>query len=100
MTEFHIFFPAYYGIAFPGREEASYANFRLWESVGFIIAYLLFPHMTTTEKTYMLLAIMFVGVILYFIVEYRYREKKKPEEINKKELYISGLDNVAFQSAE
>ncbi|XP_072948781.1 uncharacterized protein [Epargyreus clarus] len=91
---------AYYGIAFPGREEAAYANFRLWESVGFIVAYLLFPYMTTTEKTYLLLAVMFIGVLFYFIVEYRDRESTKPVENNKKDLYISGLDNVAFQPAD
>nr|XP_026499824.1 UNC93-like protein [Vanessa tameamea]XP_026499825.1 UNC93-like protein [Vanessa tameamea]XP_026499827.1 UNC93-like protein [Vanessa tameamea] len=96
---------AYYGILFPGREEAAFSNFRLWESVGYIIAYVISPYMRTSAKTYVLLASMIVGVTFYFIVEYRDRKAKslsKKLEIEKisPSKYIGGLDNTAYQKAE
>ena len=30
---------AFYGVLFPESEEAAFSNYRLWESVGFIIAF-------------------------------------------------------------
>ena len=30
---------AFYGVLFPNNEEAAFSNYRLWESVGFIIAF-------------------------------------------------------------
>ncbi|KAJ0176489.1 hypothetical protein K1T71_007668 [Dendrolimus kikuchii] len=52
---------AYYGILFPGREEAAFSNFRLWESVGFIVAYVVSPYLRTSAKTYFMIALMVVG---------------------------------------
>ncbi|CAH2096007.1 unnamed protein product [Euphydryas editha] len=92
---------AYYGILFPGREEAAFSNFRLWESVGYIIAYIISPYFRTSTKTYVLFVSMIVGVLFYFVVEYRDRKSKKIEE---KPLtppkYVSGLDNTAYQKGE
>ena len=31
---------ALYGILFPSKEEAAFSNYRLWESIGFIIAFI------------------------------------------------------------
>ena len=33
------FFVAFYGVIFAKKEEAAFSNHRLWESIGFIIAY-------------------------------------------------------------
>ncbi|CAB3227160.1 unnamed protein product [Arctia plantaginis] len=89
---------AYYGILFPGREEAAFANFRLWESVGYIIAYILSPYLRTTHKAYLLLATMAVGVSCYFFVEYQQRRLKKDDEKNKEMCYVKGCDNIAFDN--
>lgn len=32
---------ALYGVIFKSNEEAAFSNYRLWESMGFLIAYLL-----------------------------------------------------------
>lgn len=86
---------------FPGREEAAFSNFRLWESVGYIIAYVISPYMRLSEKTYLMLFMMIVGVILYFTVEYREYKSKKRLEIKKKELNCEkGCDNIGFQYVE
>ncbi|KAJ8722223.1 hypothetical protein PYW08_004625 [Mythimna loreyi] len=96
---------AYYGILFPGREEAAFSNFRLWESVGYIIAYVLSPYLRTSAKTYLIFGMMIIGVICYFIVEYQqYKIKRKLQNKKKDLCYISdnskGCDNIAFQTVE
>ncbi|XP_028156751.1 UNC93-like protein [Ostrinia furnacalis] len=88
---------AYYGILFPGREEASFASFRLWESVGHIIGYIISPYMRTSQKTYLLLAMMLVGATMYFSVEYKERRRKKLEVHSKED---KGVDNAVFKIAE
>ncbi|CAH4028344.1 UNC93-like protein [Pieris brassicae] len=93
---------AFFGILFPGREEAAFSNFRLWESVGYIIAYVISPHLRTSSKAYLLGTAMLVGVFLYFIVEFQLkkeRDEKKREEKKTKEPE-NGLDNKAFTIAE
>nr|BAM20565.1 similar to CG4928 [Papilio polytes] len=91
---------AYYGILFPGREEAAFSNFRLWESVGYIIAYVISPYLRTRAKTYLLIVMMIIGIALYFVVEYRDRRAKKKLEEKKKDLYTIGCENFAFQNVE
>ncbi|KAL0882970.1 hypothetical protein ABMA27_016462 [Loxostege sticticalis] len=91
---------SYYGILFPGREEAAFANFRLWESVGYIIAYVISPYARTSQKTYLMFAMMLVGVAMYFTVEYRERRGKEVEITSKEVHRDKGFDNAAFKSVE
>ncbi|XP_038220754.1 UNC93-like protein [Zerene cesonia] len=91
---------AYYGILFPGREEAAFSNFRLWESVGYIIAYVISPHLRTSSKTYVLAVSMAVGVFLYFVVEYRDRREKRKNNAKLNVISNIGLDNKAFAISE
>jgi len=62
---------ALYGILFPSKEEAAFSNYRLWESMGFIIAFItqasglcIFPKIIIT------LVVLFFGMAGYFVVEY------------------------------
>lgn len=51
---------------FPGREEAAYSNFMVWNSAGFIIGYAYSAHIVTWAKIaalYVALAIGFSGYI-------------------------------------
>ncbi|KAI8436993.1 hypothetical protein MSG28_010395 [Choristoneura fumiferana] len=92
---------AYYGILFPGREEAAFSNFRLWESVGYIIAYVISPYLRTSAKTYTLLIMMLLGVAGYFTVEFKEHKVKKKLEAKNKELNPEkGCDNGAFECIE
>ena len=36
-----LLFPAFYGVLFADHEEAAFSNYRLWESLGFILAYVM-----------------------------------------------------------
>ncbi|CAH1156083.1 unnamed protein product [Phaedon cochleariae] len=58
------------GILFPGKEEAAYSNFRLWESTGSVITYACSPYLCTYLKLYLLMGLLVVGVIGYTAVEY------------------------------
>ncbi|XP_015512738.2 UNC93-like protein isoform X1 [Neodiprion lecontei] len=56
------------GILFPGKEEAAYSNFRLWEATGSVLAYAYSPYLCTNIKLYILLAILCIGVTGYVII--------------------------------
>lgn len=58
------------GMLFPGNEEAAYGNYRIWRSVGFILAYAYSPYLCTSTKIYILLALLIVGMFGYIIIEW------------------------------
>ncbi|EFN78270.1 UNC93-like protein [Harpegnathos saltator] len=58
------------GILFPGREEAAFSNFRLWESTGSVITYIYIPYLCTYTKLYLLFGILCVGMVGYSIIEW------------------------------
>ncbi|KAK9887329.1 hypothetical protein WA026_021998 [Henosepilachna vigintioctopunctata] len=65
------------GMLFPGKEEAAYSNFRLWESLGSVITYAYGPFLCTRLKLYWLLMLLFAGNICYCIIEYKHSRIKK-----------------------
>lgn len=71
---------AYCGILFPSREEAAYSNFRLWESLGYIIAYAYSSFICATVKIYILLGILVVGMSGYLLVEWKENKKLKQKQ--------------------
>ncbi|XP_041979541.1 UNC93-like protein [Aricia agestis] len=87
---------------FPGREEAAYCNFSLWESMGFIIAYITSPYLRISTKIYIQIVLMVVGVAFYFVVEYRQKQKQKREaEKSQKEVEkYTAYTNTAFSVSE
>lgn len=70
------------GILFPGKEEASYSNFRLWEATGSVIAYAYSPYLCTYIKLYILLGLLLIGVTGYTAIEYN--ESKIKTEVTLK----------------
>ena len=61
---------ALYGVLFASDEEAAFSNYRLWESMGFLVAFItqasgvcVFPKLILT------LCIIFVAMVGYFILE-------------------------------
>lgn len=67
---------ALYGVLFPREKEAAFANYRMWESLGFVIAFAYSTFLCLEYKLYILLAVLVLTVITYPIVEYR--EHKNP----------------------
>nr|XP_023026161.1 UNC93-like protein [Leptinotarsa decemlineata] len=67
------------GILFPGKEEAAYSNFRLWESTGSVITYVCSPYLCNYLKIYLLMGLLIVGVLGYSGVEYMERDEADSE---------------------
>ncbi|CAG7838482.1 unnamed protein product [Allacma fusca] len=68
---------AFYGILFPNNEEAAFSNYRLWESLGFVIAYVNTNFLCIDAKLYLLLAIIILGMLGYFVIEYLESKKNR-----------------------
>lgn len=68
---------SYSGILFPGKEEAAFSNFRLWESTGSVITYILSPYLCMNIKIYLLLLLLVIGVAGYTAVEYVHRKNRR-----------------------
>ncbi|XP_068610073.1 protein unc-93 homolog A [Brachionichthys hirsutus] len=67
---------ALYGILFPKDKEAAFANYRMWESLGFVIAFAYSTFLCLEYKLYILLAVLLLTSVTYPIVEYH--EYKNP----------------------
>ncbi|XP_029452830.1 protein unc-93 homolog A [Rhinatrema bivittatum] len=71
---------ALYGVLFDEHKEAAFANYRLWESLGFVIAYAYSTYLCVYVKLYILLSVLIVSIVLYGLAEYQ--EYKKKSSIN------------------
>ncbi|XP_075453042.1 protein unc-93 homolog A-like isoform X2 [Ascaphus truei] len=67
---------ALYGVLFDEHNEAAFANYRLWESLGFATAFAYSNFLCVYVKLYIVLSMMILGMALYGVVEYL--EYKKP----------------------
>uniref|UniRef100_A0A8C5WBV4 Protein unc-93 homolog A n=1 Tax=Leptobrachium leishanense TaxID=445787 RepID=A0A8C5WBV4_9ANUR len=67
---------AFYGVLFDDHKEAAFANYRLWESLGFVIAFAYSNFLCVYVKLYIVLSIMILGMILYLVVEFLEYKKK------------------------
>lgn len=63
LSLFRYFDIAYYGILFRGAEEAAFSNFRLFESCGSVITYILSPMLCASTKIDAVCALMVIGII-------------------------------------
>ncbi|XP_063773794.1 protein unc-93 homolog A-like [Pseudophryne corroboree] len=69
---------AFYGVLFDDHKEAAFANYRLWESLGFVIAFAYSNLLCISVKLYVVLTMLLLGMILYLVVEYlEYRKSSK-----------------------
>lgn len=69
------------GLLFPGKEEAAFSNFRLWESTGSVITYAYSPYLCTQTKLYCLAGILCLGMIGYGIIEWTGRVGRSVPEL-------------------
>ena len=72
---------ALYGMLWTKDSEAAFANYFLWESIGFIIAFACQNFLCTNVKIYICLGFLCVGMLLYGVVEIVY----KRDEVYKKQ---------------
>ncbi|NWU99143.1 UN93A protein, partial [Upupa epops] len=59
-----------YGILFEKHKEAAFANYRLWESVGFVIAFGYSTRLQVYVKLSILLSLLALSMLTYGAVEY------------------------------
>jgi len=64
-----------YGALFRRNKEAAFSNYRLWESVGFVIAYVYSTLICTSMKLYIVITVLAIGTICYIIVEIKHLRK-------------------------
>ncbi|EMP25162.1 Protein unc-93 like protein A, partial [Chelonia mydas] len=65
-----LFALALYGVLFEKHKEAAFANYRLWESLGFVIAFGYSTFFHVYVKLYIVMAVLVVAIATYGTVEY------------------------------
>jgi len=70
---------ALYGVIFEGDEEAAFSNYRLWESLGFIFAYVLQTQVCVYSKLWAVLIVLLTGMVGYLYIEIQEWRKKKQQ---------------------
>ncbi|XP_076262832.1 UNC93-like protein isoform X2 [Rhynchophorus ferrugineus] len=73
-----------YGALFRRNKEAAFSNYRLWESVGFVVAYAYSTHLCARMKLYVQLTILLFGFLLYCSVEIHHLRKVKRQKAKEK----------------
>lgn len=63
-------FQAMYGVFFADNQEAAFSNYRLWESLGFVIAFAYANFLCIKVKLIILLVVLIISLVGYFIAEY------------------------------
>ncbi|XP_031535741.1 protein unc-93 homolog A isoform X1 [Vicugna pacos] len=60
---------ALYGVLFEDNKEAAFANYRLWEALGFVIAFGYSSFLCVSVKLYILLGVLSLAMVAYGVVE-------------------------------
>ncbi|GBL76439.1 UNC93-like protein [Araneus ventricosus] len=68
---------AFYGLLFKKDEEAAFASYYLWSSLGWTTSFLYSDHLCTYVKIYLLLTVSLTGTTGYFFTERSYELRKK-----------------------
>lgn len=73
---------SFYGVIFRSQEEAAFANYRLWESLGFAMAFGYSTFLCIVPKISILLIFLVVGISGYVMAEIRNGQKKTASNIS------------------
>ncbi|KAK3737479.1 hypothetical protein QZH41_008361 [Actinostola sp. cb2023] len=83
---------ALYGCYFPDNQEAAFSNYRLWESLGFVVAFAYGNYLCINVKLYILLAVLVLGMVGYFTAELvHYQTEKNSFTVDKVSNYEAEL---------
>ena len=66
----------FYGVLFVDNNEAAFSNYRLWESIGFVLFYIITPYIRLRIALIILLIFLTLGMSGYGATEYRLRRNK------------------------
>jgi hypothetical protein len=67
---------AFYGVLFVDNDEAAFSNYRLWESSGFVLFYIITPYIRIRIALIILIIFLTLGMSGYGATEYRLRKTK------------------------
>jgi hypothetical protein len=67
---------SFYGVLFAKKDEAAFSNYRLWESSGFVLFYIITPYIRIRIALIILLIFLTLGMIGYGLTELRLRKNK------------------------
>lgn len=59
-----------YGVFFHDNQEPAFSNYRLWESLGFAIAFAYAKFLCIKVKLIILLVVLIISLVGYFTAEY------------------------------
>jgi len=82
---------ALYGFVFLSNQEAAFANYRLWESLGFVISFAYQGALCVLPKIWITFSMLIVGMTCYCVLEVKVLRK-----INLMESVKEGKDNTAY----
>ncbi|PRD31470.1 UNVERIFIED_CONTAM: UNC93-like protein [Trichonephila clavipes] len=74
----------FYGLLFKEDEEAAFASYYLFSSLGWTTSFLYSDHICTDIKIYLLLSTSFLGTIGYFLTERSYSLRKQKATLRRK----------------
>ena len=66
---------------FKEHQEAAFANYRLFESIGFLVAFAYASALNTEQKLYIVLAFLILGMGGYVVCEVIDRSNPKVEQV-------------------
>ena len=66
---------------FKEHQEAAFANYRLFESIGFLVAFAYASALNTEQKLYIVLAFLILGMGGYVVCEMIDRSSPKVEQV-------------------
>ncbi|CAF2556398.1 unnamed protein product [Rotaria sp. Silwood2] len=67
---------SFYGVLFTDKDEAAFSNYRLWESSGFVLFYIITPYIRIRIGLIILLIFLTLGMTGYGATEYLLIKKK------------------------
>lgn len=82
-----------YGVFFYDNQEPAFSNYRLWESLGFVLAFAYANFLCIRVKLIILLLVLTISMIGYILAEYINRKQVDQE-------YSVAMDSVALKETK
>jgi hypothetical protein len=72
---------AFYGVLFVDNDEAAFSNYRLWESSGFVLFYIITPYIRIRIALIILIIFLTLGMSGYGATEYQLKRMKSKQVV-------------------
>lgn len=94
-------FAALYSVIFPAdRAPAAFSNYRLWESVGLLVAYISSSTVCVDDKISILLGFLLLGMAGYILVEVMEKRGGLPKDSQGKVIPVEKLITSCFSQSD